>query len=294
MITNPSQQPEESTSLVRALPGLMATDEQALPPAEFPANRGSPEGRYLSGPGKHMSRRVSELRSDHADAAVDDAESRHAVLRAKDSDQERKDNHRGGDRPWLLRCLIPLGVLAEGLTAYVGMEALVTSQSLALGLSALTAVVGCGMACILANRRLNRLGVPAAVRVLEGIFVTVLTVLRYESLSIQGAGYLPAAGATALAALISTLGLLGIEEIVVETRTFSIFVSGLRLSWARWRSSTAEARLARVRAQVRTAADKLEQHYLDHLLRTEGFPLDEAQGRAAALRAAITGSGSLT
>ena len=291
MTTNFSQQPEESASLVRALPNLMATDGQAVPPAEFPANRGSPEGRYLSGPGKHMSRRVSDLRSNRADAVVEDAQSRHAVHRALDSDKDRGDNHRGGDRPWLLRCLIPLGVLAEGITAYVGMEALVTSQSLALGLSALTAVVGCGMACILANRRLNRLGGPAAVRILEGIFVAVLTVLRYESLSIQGAGYLPAAGAAALAALISALGLLGIEEIVVETRTFGILVSGLRLSWARWRSSAAAAGLARVQAQVQTAADKLEQHYLDHLLRTEGFPLEEARRRAAALKAAITGNG---
>ena len=74
------------------------------------------------------------------------------------------------------------------MTAYVAVEVLVASQSLAIGLSVLTAAVGAGMACVLANRRLNRLAVPPAVRVLEGVFVAVLTVLRYESLAVQGAG----------------------------------------------------------------------------------------------------------
>lgn len=282
--------PEEPQSTMRVLPSVMASDGQVIPPTEFLSSRGSPEGRYLSASGKHVYRRVGDLQDEKADRAVTDRKARDAVHRALSTDKDRKDNHRGGDRPWLLRWLIPLGMLAEAVTAYVGMEALVTSQSLAFGLSALTAVVGAGMACVLANRRLNRLGVPAVARILEGIFVAVLTVLRYESLSVQGAGYLPAVGAAALAAIISALGLLGIEEIVVETRSFGIFVSALRVSWTRWRSSAAVSDLARIEARIRATAARLEQHYLDHLLRAEGFSLDEARRRAAALKAAAIGS----
>ena len=129
---------------------------------------------------------------------------------------------------------------------------------------------------------------PAAARILEGIFVTVLTVLRYDSLHIQGAGVLTAAGAAALAALISALGLLGIEEIVVETRTFGIFLSTLRVSWKRWRYAAATARLARIQARIKAAAGKLQQHFLDFLLKTEGLPLDDARRRAADFKAALT------
>ena len=203
---------------------------------------------------------------------------------------ERQHGHRGGNRTWLLRSLILLGIAAEAVTAYVAMEVLVTSQSLAVGLSALTAAVGTVMACILANRRLNGLGVPVTIRILEGIFVAVLTVLRYESLSVQGAGYLAAAGAAGLAALISALGLLGIEEIVVETHTFGTFVGTLRASWLNWRWTSAVAGLAATEAAAETAAGKLQRHYLEYLLRTEGWPLADAQERATALRAAVTGS----
>jgi hypothetical protein len=211
--------------------------------------------------------------------------------RAESTDQERKDNHRGGDRTWLLRLLIPVAIVAEAVTAYVAMEALVATQVLAVGLSVLAALIGAGMACVLANRRLNRLLVPGAARILEGIFVAVVTVLRYASLHIQGADVLTAAGAAMLAALISALGLLGIEEIVVETRTFSIFLSTLRVTWKRWRLAAATARLARIQARIKAAAGKLQQHFLDFLLKAEGFPLDEARQRAAALRAALTDGG---
>lgn len=168
------------------------------------------------------------------------------------------------------------------------MEALVASQSLAVGLALLAALIGAGIACILANRRLNRLPVPAAARIIEGIFVTVLTVLRYDSLHIQGTGFLTAVGAAALAALISALALVGIEEIVVETRTFAMFLSALRMSWTRWRFAAAEKRLGRVQARLQAAANKLQQHFLDFLLRTEGLSLDQARQRASALKAART------
>jgi len=251
-------------------------------------SRGSPDGRYAAGPGKPMLRQVADLRDQEADAAVKVTKRQGALERAESTDEERRDNHRGGDRSWLLRPLILVAIAAEAVTAYVAMEALVGSQSLAFGLAVLAALIGAGMACVLANRRLNRLQVPQAARVLEGIFVAVLTVLRYDSLHIQGAGVLTAAGAAALAALISALGLLGIEEIVVETRTFAIFHSMLRVSWWRWRCAAATARLARIQARIDAAAGKLQQHFLDFLLKTEGLALDQARRRAAAFRAALT------
>jgi len=260
----------------------------AIPDAVFHAGRGSPESRYLGGPGKPMSRQVTDLQDREAGAAVKVGESKGALQRAESTDKEQKENHRGGDRPWPVRVLLPVAVLAEAVTAYVAMEALVASQSLATALAMLAALVGTGIACILANRRLNRLPIPAAARILEGIFVTVLTVLRYDSLHIQGADVLTAAGAAALAALISALGLLGIEEIVVETRTFGIFLSTLRVSWKRWRYAAATARLARIQARIKAAAGRLQQHFLDFLLKTEGLPLDDARRRAADFKAALT------
>jgi len=253
-----------------------------------PGSRVSPEGRYLAGPGKPVYRHVSDLQSREANAVVKVKECQGAVERAENTDKERKENHRGGDRTWLLRLLILIAILAEAVTAYVAMEALVASQTLAFGLAGLAALIGAGMACILANRRLNRLPVSTAARILEGSFVAVLTVLRYESLRIQGADFLTSGGAAALAALISALALLGIEEIVVETRPFSIFLSTLLVSWQRWRYAAAATTLARIQARIKAAAGKLQQHFLDFLLKTEGLPLDHARERAAALKAALT------
>ena len=218
--------PKAPPSPVTALPGVGQGTPDAADAAP-PAGQGA-EGRYLAGPGKAVSRHISDLQGRRAEAAVKVKESQDAVERAESTDNERKENHRGGDRTWLLRLVIPVAILAEAVTAYVAMEALVASQLLAIGLSVLAALIGAGMACVLANRRLNRLPVPAAARVLEGVFVAVLTVLRYASLHIQGADFLTAVGAAVLAALISALGLLGIEEIVVETRTFGIFLSTLQ------------------------------------------------------------------
>jgi hypothetical protein len=278
-------------SPVTALPRVTQAGE-TVPDAGTPPTRGSPESRYLIGSGKSVSRQVTELRARHADAAVKVVGSQGAVQRAVAADQERKENHRGGDRTWLLRWLIPIAVLAEAVTAYVAMQALVASQSLAIALAVLAALIGAGMACTLANRRLNQLPVPNAARVLEGIFVVVLTALRYDSLHIQSAGGLTAAGGAALAGLISALGLLGIEEIVIETRTFSMFLGTLRLSWKRWRYAAAETRLARIQAKLDTASYKLQQHYLDFLLKSEALPLNEARTRAASLKAALTDDGA--
>jgi hypothetical protein len=290
MTTNSPQGPAELTSTVRALPGVMVPDGQAGPPGGWLPDRGNTEAGFLSGPGKSVYRHATELLSRRKGAAARQEKSRDAAGRSRRAADERQHGHRGGNRTWLLRWLILLGIAAEAVTAYVAMEVLVTSQSLAIGLSALTAAVGAGMACLLANRRLNGLGVPVTIRILEGIFVAVLTVLRYESLSVQGAGYLAAAGAAGLAALISALGLLGIEEIVVETHTFGTFVSMLRASWLNWRWTSAVAGLAATEAAAEAAADKLQRHYLEYLLRTEGLPLADAQERATALRAAVTGS----
>jgi len=292
MSTTTSYGPEGSPRLVTTAPDGRAEARQDASDAAVLTSRGSPEGRYLSGPGKPVCRQVTDLQGQRAEAAVKDKESQRAVERAERTDKERKENHRGGDRPWPLRWLIPLATLAEAVTAYVAMQVLVASLLLAYGLSALTALVGTGMACILANRRLNRLRVPRTARILEGVFVAVLTVLRYESMRVQGADLLTSAGAAALAALISALGLLGIEEIVVETRTFGVFLSTLWVSWKRWRRAVATAHLARIQSGLEVVAGELEQHFLDFLLRTDGLSLDEARRRAAAFTVTLTGRGA--
>ena len=285
-----TQVPQEPEGTVRAVPGAMATDGQSGPSAAGPPGRGRTAAGFLSGPGKALIQYVSELVSRKRHGTAREAKTRGSADRARQAADKRKQDHPGGNRTWLLRLLIPVGGAAEAVTAYVGVEVLVASQDLAVGLSALTAAVGVGLACLLATRRVDGLGVPAAVRVLEGIFVATLTVLRFDSLSVQGSGYLAAAAAAALAALISALGLLGIEEIVVKTHTFAIFVAMLRASWAQWRWRRAAAALAATTAGAEAAADKLQRRYVEYLVRTEELPPEEAHQRAAALRAALTGS----
>jgi hypothetical protein len=270
-------------------PHTVAEEPMVFPGAVLPASRGSPpEGRFLAGPGKALIRQIAELKDQRAAATVRGNESQAAMVRGERKAEERKVQHRGGDRPWLLRSLIPLAVVAEGVTAFVAMEVLVSSMALAIGLAMLAALVGAGLACILANRRLNRLPVPGAARILEGIFVLVLTVLRYDSLHVQGADWVAAGGGATLAALISALGLLGIEEVAVETHTFSVFISRLQVSYSRWRFARAAARLERIQAKVAAAVEKLRPHFLEFLLKEEGLPLDQAQRRAAALKHAFT------
>jgi hypothetical protein len=262
------------------------TDGQFRPSA---SSRGSPEGLYLAGPGKSLNQRLAELKDRRASATARVAESQVAVEGAASTAGGRVAHHRGGDHSWLLRLLIALAIVAEAVTAFVAMEVLVPSLVLAIGLASLTALVGAGMAGVFANRRLNQLPVPSAARVLEGIFVGVLTALRYDSLHVQGADWVAAAGGAALAALISALGLLGIEEVLVETHTFRIFVSKVRVSGRSWRCSRAATRLGRIQAKAEAAAERLQQHFLDFLLR-EGVPLDDARQHTAALRRALVDS----
>jgi hypothetical protein len=256
-------------------------------------SRGSPEGRFVTDSGKALSRHLAELRDRQAKADVRLTEAEVTLTRTETAAEARKASHRGGDRAWLLRLLIPVAIVAEGATAYIGMEVLVPSQGLAIGLAALAALVGAGIAGVLANRRLNRLPVQTAARILEGVFVVMLTLLRYDSLHVQGANLVAAVGGAALAALISALGLLGIEEILVETQTFGVFLGKTHAAWQRWRCGRAATRLSMIRAQVQAAAEKLEQHFIDFLLK-EGTPLDEARQRAARLRCALTSSGAVT
>jgi hypothetical protein len=277
MSTNSSPEPEVPASPVTTLPGVTKAFQSI-----------SLEGRYLADLGRPVYGHVSDLQGQEADAAAKVHERLAARERAEATGQDRKQNHRGGRRPWSLRILIPVAILTEDFTAYVAMEPLVSSQSLAAGLATLTAVSGAGMACVLADRRLNRLPAPPVARILEGTFVAVLTALRYESLRIQGADFLASAAGTALAALISALVLLGIEEMVVETLTFAVFLGALRLSWRYWLYAAAEKKLARIRARIQAATGQLQLHFLDFLLKTEGLPLDQARRRAAALKAALT------
>ncbi len=249
----------------------------------------SPEGRFLAGPGKSLNRQVAEFKDRNADMTVRERESRSAADRAEDVASTQQAHHRGGDHSWLLRLVIAVAIVAEGMTAFVGMEILVPSLLLAVGLAALAAAVGAGMACALANRRLNGTHVPNSARLLEGIFVGVLTALRYASLHVQGAGLAAAAGGAALAALISALALLGIEEILVETQTFNSFVSIVRVSFLRWRCARAITRLDRTEVNLEATIEKMQQLFLGFLLK-EGTSLDEARRRAAAFRSAIVNS----
>jgi hypothetical protein len=280
--------PQGSSASVPPLAGVTPQAKRRARETESRSGRGGPEGRYLAGPGKPVYRRLIDMLARLRAALAGDQESQRRLDRAERADDERKQNHRGGDRTWLLRLFIIVAIVAEAGTAYVAMEALVASVPLAILLAALTAAVGTGLACLLANRRLNHLPVPRAARVLEAIFVIVLTVLRFESLQIQATGLAIAADGAALAAIISALALLGIEEIVVETCTFAMFCSRVRVSWKRWRRDAAASRLASIRAAIDAAAQKLEQHFLEFLLKSEGLPLDGAQQHAAALRAAFT------
>ena len=155
------------------------------------------EGRFLAGPGKSLNRQVTELKERKADLTVRERESRSAADRAEDVASTRQAHHRGSDHSWLLRLVIAVAIVAVGMTAFVGMEILVPSLLPAVGLAA---AVGAGMACAPANRRLIRTRMHNSGRLMQGIFVGVLTALRYASLHVQGADWAAAAGGAALAA----------------------------------------------------------------------------------------------
>lgn len=247
----------------------------------------SAEGSYLAGPGRTLDRRIAELRHRQLAAQGQCQQSDDAQVRAERAARERALGHRGGSLPWPLRCLIPAGVTAEAVTAYVGVASIVTTQALAIGLSLLTALVGAGTACLIANRRLNRLSVPVTARVLEAVFVVVLSALRYASLRTVGLGALDAGGAAALALLVSTLGLAGIEEIAVETQTFPMWLQSVKAGYWQLRHTAATAHLRQVEAGIEAALTRLEQDFLGFLLWAQDLPLDQASERAAALRAAM-------
>lgn len=260
------------------------------PPANG-SGAGSPEGRFLTSAGKPLSRRISDLKERWAATLVRVRDAAAALEHALGTCGERRAHHRGGDRPWPLRLTIPLAVAAEALTAFVAMEVLVSTTGLAFGLAVMTALVGAGTACMIANRRLHQLGVPASLRAVEIAFVAALTVLRFVSLDVQSSDGLAALGGAALAALISAVALLAIEEVVVETDTFGVFLSRVRV-WSRRRKwARARSQLAGFQARLDTTGEKFEQHFLAFLLRAEGFPLAEARQRARALRNAICTTG---
>jgi hypothetical protein len=280
--------PEDLGNRVKPLPGVRSRVRQAGHVHSQQRSRGRPEGRYVAGYGKTLYRRFIDQASRLAEATVRLAKAGLALEQAEDANAEHRERHRGGERSWLLRAAIPPAVVAEVATAFVAMEAIVPSFSVAVWLAVLAALTGAGLACMLANRRLNHLPVPRTARILEVIFVLTLTVLRLASLQIQAVGLPTAVGGAALTALISALALLGIEEIVLETYSFMLFVSSLKVSWMRRRFSTAATRLAGTRAAIDVASRRLEQHFLEFMLKSEGLARDEARRRAAALRTALT------
>lgn len=252
------------------------------------APRGSPEGRFLATMGRPLNRHLSDLSHREAQTRARLQEREIALQDAEHLVESRMTRHRGGHRPWPLRLFILPALAAEGLTAFVGMEVLVPSVPLATGLAGLAALVGAGIAAVLANRRLNQLPVSGAARTLEVIFVAALTVLRYDSLHVQGADLVAAGGGAVLAALISALGLLGIEEVLVETHTFGIFASRLQAAFRRGRCTRSRNRLGRTEARAESAQAALQQNFLEFLL-NEGVGLDEAQGRCMSLHCALLG-----
>ena len=259
---------------------------ESRPPASG-GSGGGPEGRFLASGGKPLGRLISELKQRCAAALARVRGTAAALDHAVSVAGERRTHHRGGDRPWPLRLTIPLAAAAEALTAFVAMEVLVSTTGLAFGLAVMTALVGAGTACMIANRRLHLLSVPASLRAVEIAFVAALTVLRFVSLDVQSSDALAALGGAALAALISAVALLAIEEVVVETDTFGVFVSRVRV-WSRRRQAVrARSQLASCQARLDATGEKFEQHFLDFLLKAEGFPVAEAQQRARALRSAI-------
>jgi hypothetical protein len=274
----------DSTAQQRPTEGAESTERSWSP---GPVSGGSPEGRFLSSAGNPLSRLIAELKERCALALVEVKAATAALDHAIGVASERRAHHRGGDRPWPLRLLIPVATAAEALTAFVAMEVLVPTVALAVGLSAMTALSGTGTACLIANRRLNRLSVPRLARAVETAFVLVLTLLRYVSLEVQSSDAMAALGGALLAALISALALLAIEEVVVETNTFSVFVSRVRVWSCRRRCSRAEAGLASCQARLDAAVAKFQQHFLDFLLKAEGLFLDDAQHRAKELGNAV-------
>ncbi|MGH3276270.1 MAG: hypothetical protein ACRDNZ_18330, partial [Streptosporangiaceae bacterium] len=109
-------------------------------------SRGSPEGRFLASAGKALHRHIAELKERLAGAKAGIKGAVAALNHAVDLADERKAQHRGGDRPWPVRLIIPVAVVAEALTAFVAMEALVSSVELAVGLALMAALVGAGTA----------------------------------------------------------------------------------------------------------------------------------------------------
>ena len=94
-----------------------------------------------------------------------------------------------------------------------------------------------------------------------------------------------------MAALLSALALVGIEEVLVETETLRMLLGHVRVAWLRRRLVLAMSRLAGVDASVKAAAQRLHQHFVHFLLSVEGLPLSEARKRAAALRVALLDEG---
>lgn len=270
--------------------GVNGSDAQRMPSDSSPTDEsGAPEGRFLAGPGEPLFRHVTELNAKVADARARAVEAKSALDDATAEASRRQRDHRGGARTWLLRTAVPVAIAIEALTAYIAMEALVPTVLLAVGLAIFTAAVGAGLACIVANRRLDRLPVPLWTRLLEVAFVLLLTLLRFYSLWLQpGSGPLEAVGGALLAGLVSAVGLFAIEEVVVESDTFRVFVARLQLRWRRWREARARRRPARLQAKFEGAVEKLRQHFLSYLLKHEQYGLTAAQDRCNRFKNAIS------
>lgn len=187
-----------------------------------------------------------------------------------DAGKQQKGRHRGGGKSRRMWLLIPATIMAETSMAYVTIEVLTAVRVLTIELAVLTVLVGAGLAGVLASRRLTRLlqlPVPAAVRLLEGALVGLVTALRYVrprihdgALSVAG-GAMTVAGGIALAALITVLVLTGAETIVVQVRTLCVFFGTLRASWKHGPCVAAAGIPAWIRARVKVPSEQL-QHFL--------------------------------
>jgi hypothetical protein len=128
MSTSPATWSEEPSAIARSAESTVPALRDA-PVVTSPASRDSPEGTCLSGPGKGVYRHFAELLDRRAAGRAKLHDFENATERAAQVDRERKERRRGHERPWPLRWLIAVGIAAEAVTAYVGIEALVAEAT---------------------------------------------------------------------------------------------------------------------------------------------------------------------
>jgi len=256
--------------------------EPPTPAAQLRIRFPGPEHHCLMASARSASRRrLTKLERQRVHAAKDVEQDLDDLARAEDL-REWRAHRRTSGYTGALRLLALTMTLADAVVAYVAIGVFVTNHVLTATLAVLTALTGATIACILARCRRRRLSVLITARILEGIFVGALTMLRYEGLRVQGTSPLTATGAAALTALIVLAGLVITEEAIVTTRTFGDFLGALLVIRKRRNYLVAARRLARIQAGD-AAASQLQGYFSELPAKAEGLPQGAAQPRSAAI-----------